>query len=162
MISLGGSDQRKLVGSIANLLAGHNFNLHVVIPKKSTNSFFKEPKINMYYDLNAKDMGLLMQRVDLCIAGGGQILNELAYLGVPTIAIGLAENQLENVKSWKKIGFLEYIGWHKDKDLLKKMNMAVNKFITYPERVKRSKLGRKYVDGKGALRVADRIFKKII
>jgi len=153
LISLSGADCNKLVTGIVNLLANYGLNLHVVSPDKSIHNLFNGSKIKVYSDLSTKDICSLMMKVDLCISGGGQILNELAYLGVPTIAICLARNQLENIKRWKKTGFLEYIGWHRDKDILLNLEKSLNGMGNIDVRKQRSKSGKNTADSNGRLKI---------
>lgn len=160
LIVFGGAEWYKLITNIINLLNSRGFNLHIVSPDKSVCDFAKNIGYYSYSNLNAKEMCSLMLKIDLCIAGGGQTINELAYLGVPTIAICLARNQLENIKHWENTGFLEYIGWYHDEKLFKRLTNAVNKFVPYKERIRRNKVGRSCVDGKGVLRVTAWILEK--
>ncbi|MBI4244274.1 MAG: hypothetical protein HY606_09320 [Planctomycetes bacterium] len=160
LVSFGGTNCTDLTIDVINLLSDYDFNVHVTSMSKKVRVLFNRSKVNIHSNLNAKEMCLLMQKTDLCISGGGQVLNELAYLGVPTIAVCLAQNQIGNIKRWKKTGFLEYIGWHHDKNLLKKITDAVNKLTPYRERVRRSKIGKSYVDGNGALRLTEWILGK--
>jgi UDP-2,4-diacetamido-2,4,6-trideoxy-beta-L-altropyranose hydrolase len=41
-----------------------------------------------------------MLETDIAISNGRQTLYKLVRVGVPTIAIGVAENQLGNIKEW--------------------------------------------------------------
>lgn len=101
---------------------------------------------------NVRDM---LASADLAISGGGQTLFELAYLGVPTIAIQVARNQQENILGFSNegavvsAGDISRPGW---KRLLRK---AFRRVIE--ERGKRAAMaaaGRKLIDGKGAIRLA--------
>ena len=94
-----------------------------------------------------------MSKVDLCISGGGQTINELAYLGVPTIGICLATNQLKNIARWEKAGFLEYAGESREKDILKKLEISLDRMRDFGTRKQKAEIGRKLVDGKGRLRI---------
>ena len=43
---------------------------------------------------------------DLMISNGGQSLNEAILIGIPTIAISIAENQVQNIKAWTDLGVI--------------------------------------------------------
>jgi spore coat polysaccharide biosynthesis predicted glycosyltransferase SpsG len=101
-----------------------------------------------------------MLSADICISGGGQTLYELARVGVPTVGICFADNQRLNLEGWREKNFIEYIGWHNDKNLLKKAASAINKLIPYRQRIRHSKIGRKYVDGRGAERITNELIKR--
>ena len=57
--------------------------------------------------------------VDLAISASGQTLYELACIGVPTIAIGIIDNQKNNIKNWINQGFIEYAGCWNDESYFK-------------------------------------------
>lgn len=160
LVSFGGADYLNLTIDVINLLSDYDFNVHVTSMSKKVCAIFNSSKVNIHSNLSTKDMYLLMHKTDLCISGGGQVLTELAYLGIPTIAVCLAQNQIGNIKRWENAGFIEYIGWYRDKNLSKKIIKVVNKFRPYKERVRRSKIGKSYVDGNGALRLTEWILGK--
>lgn len=92
---------------------------------------------------------------DVAVSAGGQTLYELAYLGIPTIAIETAPNQRNNILGFSDAGVLVDIGeigmpiW---KDKLKE---ALGTLITSPsKRRQMSDAGRHLIDSKGALRLA--------
>lgn len=125
--------------------------------------YFKDKFAFKYYLVDskkdrftAKEMLNLMLRADICISGGGQTTYELARCGILTIGICFADNQLFNLKSWAKAGFLKFAGWYNDKDLLQKIEEAL-KILDYKKRIKISQIGKKFVDGQGAKRAAKEI-----
>lgn len=115
------------------------------------------PLASLIYFPNAQVMKELMLKADLTISGGGQTLYELARVGVPTIAIGLSENQLTNIKGWQKVGFLSHAGSYRDGRLLDRLKREVDRLLPYEVRLKRSEAGRTTMDGKGVERAIDRI-----
>lgn len=147
LITFGGLDCSDQVYETVNYLEKKfNFNFCVVDPVKNR--------------VNAKEMLDLMLKSDICISGGGQTTYELARVGVPTIGICFAKNQELNLIEWCKKNFLEYAGWYNEKNLLEKITGTINRFMPYKERVKRSKIGRDYVDGYGAKRIVDVLINK--
>jgi len=117
----------------------------------------KDPLTVPIYFPDAQGMKKVMLNADLAISGGGQTLHELARIGVPTIAIGLADNQLPNIKAWQKTGFVSYVGWYLEEGLLDKLKRKVDQFLPYETRKERSGRGRRIIDGKGVERAIDRI-----
>ncbi|MCM8774725.1 MAG: UDP-2,4-diacetamido-2,4,6-trideoxy-beta-L-altropyranose hydrolase, partial [Candidatus Omnitrophica bacterium] len=105
-----------------------------------------------------KKMLNLMLKVDLCISGGGQTTYELARLGVPTIGICFAKNQLLNLKYGQKAEYLEFVGWFKCKNLFEKIEEIVESLNCAKEE-KISLAGQKSVDGQGARRIIEEILK---
>ena len=120
-----------------------DFDFHIIDPIKDR--------------LNAGEMLDWMLKADICISGGGQTINELARVGVPTIGTCFYENQRLNLEAWHKEGFIEYEGWFNDDGLLDKIEYVIKKLLPYRERIKRSKIGKDKVDGKGAKRIASRL-----
>ena len=90
---------------------------------------------------------------------GGQTLYELLRTGTPTIGICIVDNQEMGMKNWKRVGCLEYLGWYDQKHLLDRLKRAISKLLMVNERRKRSRIGRKYLDGKGPSRVIDFLLK---
>lgn len=105
---------------------------------------------------SAIKMAELMLEADICISGGGQTTYELARCGLPTFGICFANNQLLNLKAWQKTGFLEFIGRHKDKKLLLKIERLLSS-LNYKKLRNMSRIGRELVDGQGARRIVKRI-----
>ena len=64
---------------------------------------------------------------DIAISACGQTLYELAKIGTPTIGVCVADNQQNNIKGWKSIGFLEYAGWYNDKSILNNILNLIEK-----------------------------------
>jgi len=95
----------------------------------------------------------LILDADICISAGGQTIHELAATGTPAISLCLADNQVNNLKYWSKIGFVENIGWYNNRHLEKKASKAFALLTDYSIRAKKSRIGRKIVDGHGAQRV---------
>lgn len=106
----------------------------------------------------AKDMAVLMRKVDVCISGGGQTTYELARCGVPTIGVCFAGNQLLNLQGWQKRGFLRYVGWRNEKKIFPKI-AATLVALDYKSRLAMSSMGQSSIDGQGAKRIAEDILK---
>ncbi|RMA93269.1 UDP-2,4-diacetamido-2,4,6-trideoxy-beta-L-altropyranose hydrolase [Hydrogenothermus marinus] len=156
LITFGGDDLRNMTPKILNLLNKEypDINKYVVIGKgfKQTDWIkdIKDKNIFFIYDASAKEMKELMLKVDLTISAGGQTLYELARVGVPTIAVAVADNQLKSVKKWEEIGFLAYAGFYDNKNLLENILNLIKKLENKKIRENMSKIGRKYVNGNGS------------
>jgi len=143
LITFGGRDSSGLIQKISNRLKSEfNFNFQLVDKNSRVDS-------KKFIDL--------MLESDLCVSAGGQTTYELARCGTPTIGVCVADNQLLNLKAWEKTGFLEFVGWDNNEDLLEKIAKSVTRFSAYDQRVKSSNIGKKYVDGQGARRVVGEI-----
>ena len=71
--------------------------------------------------------------------------------GLDVVGVATAKNQLHNLSAWIDVGFLEYVGVYNNKKILK----SINKILPMHERKKRSKIGKRNLDGKGAKRVCN-------
>jgi spore coat polysaccharide biosynthesis predicted glycosyltransferase SpsG/L-amino acid N-acyltransferase YncA len=117
----------------------------------------KSPLVVPAYFPDARGMKKAMLNADLAISGGGQTLYELARVGVPTIAIGLSDNQLPNINGLQKAGFISYAGWYREGGLLDRLKRGVDRLLPYETRKERSSRGKRIIDGKGVERAIDRI-----
>ncbi|WP_381511703.1 GNAT family N-acetyltransferase [Sphingorhabdus buctiana] len=96
----------------------------------------------------------LMRSADLALGAGGVMLWERLHLGLPSLVISTAENQLPQVESMIAKGALVYLGHHSEVDVasIKRgiLSLAEDKVL----RKKLSVRGPKTVDGQGAWRLA--------
>jgi len=159
MITFGGDDAKNMTPKILgflrenypelkkNVIVGNAFqNIDEI--KKSA-----DKNTNLIYYPDAKKIKEIMLESDIAISAGGQTLYELARVGVPTVGICVAENQLRNVKGWERIGFLEYVGWYNKNNLVQKINNSIEYLKDVSVRKNKYKIGREFVDGKGGLRI---------
>jgi UDP-2,4-diacetamido-2,4,6-trideoxy-beta-L-altropyranose hydrolase len=117
--------------------------------------------VNIYkHGYSAGEMIDLMLTADICISGGGQTTYELARIGVPTIGLSLAENQLLNLEYWERTGFLKNAGWIDDKGLLERLKKIIEG-LDYVFRLRSCRVGRKHVDGQGARNIVKKVLKII-
>lgn len=57
-----------------------------------------------------ENIHVYMRNADIAISAGGTTLYELCACGTPTICYSLADNQLDNVKSFEVDGIMKYVG----------------------------------------------------
>lgn len=98
------------------------------------------------------EMFHLYHQADAVISGGGQTLHELACLGLPTVALKMADNQEWNLTQWSKVGFIPESVSIADPDVLPFLTLQL-KAMSYDYRQQVAGIGRQYVDGLGAQRV---------
>lgn len=102
---------------------------------------------------NAPDMAELMAGADLAVSAGGSTCWELAYMGVPTLAITMAENQLAVVEGLARTGAIVKLGWHHDLSAAE-LAQAIRDLVSdVAARTRMQRRGRELVDGNGAKRV---------
>ena len=159
LVTFGGDDLRNMTPSILKMLIHKYPQLikNVVIGRGFGNiteiENLKDARTNLIYYPDADEMLNLMLESDIAISGGGQTLYELARVGVPTIAIGIASNQLHNLNNWQKVGFIELAGFWDDKKLYDNIKDKLELIKRRVIRLKKSRISKKYVDGMGSLRI---------
>mgnify|MGYP003146826849 CR=1 FL=1 len=108
-------------------------------------------------NLNFDEICDLLLDTDVCIGAGGVSLYERCCLGIPSIIINLADNQLYNAINLNKVGAIMYIGNFTNWDKLKLIDL-LNEFGKDSKSLqKMSDICLKLVDGKGCERVAKEI-----
>lgn len=161
LITFGGVDDFTFSVKIVEfLISNYKFDFHIVFLGNTTDSnclLDDSERINLYYNLSAAAMRDLMLRCDMCISAGGQTLYELARIGVPTIGICLADNQVENLKTFEESGFLEYAGSCSDSAILDELRKAIKYLGPFEVRQKKNVIGKNLVDGKGVNRIVSNV-----
>ena len=166
MITFGGADGKNMTPRVLellnvrypelvkNVIAGTGFKNTRAIEK------LKDKNVNLIYKPDAERMRAAMLRSDIAVSAAGQTLYELARIGVPTIAVCVADNQRGGVRSWQKRGFIKYSGQCDSKGLLDKVSAAIIELAPSKKRRKASAIGRNLVDGRGAERIAKYLIKE--
>ena len=166
MITFGGDDSRDMTPKILKILNDNYKDCikNVVVGKGFRNigrtRKLGDRRTNFVYSPDAMVMKRLMLDSDIAISAGGQTLYEFARTGLPSIGICVADNQRRNVESWKRAGVVEYIGRYDDRDLPAKLLKGIKKISGHDERLKRGKIARRLVDGRGARRIVDALLKE--
>jgi len=166
MITFGGDDAKNMTPKILAFLNDNYPNLikNVIIGRAFQNideiKKCADKKTNLIYYPDAEKMKEIMLESDIAISACGQTLNELASVGVPIIGVCIAENQLGNIKGWEKIGFLEYAGWYSKGNILEKIKNMIEHLKNSKERKNKFKIARKFIDGKGSLRISSKLLRE--
>ena len=117
LITMGGTDVnnvtpfiikevKKIYGININVIVGKGFENKELIEESCKNG----QNIKLIY--NPKDMRILMESADVCISSSGSTLYELASLGVPTLFIIQADNQLRLAEYMEKNKIMINLGWY--------------------------------------------------
>jgi len=167
MITFGGDDIRNMTTKILRFLIDSypDITKKVIIGKGFKKQGIERIEglqrhnIELVYYPDSEKMKDMMIRADIAISAGGQTLYELARIGVPTVVVAIAENQLNNIDGWRKTNFIEYAGWHGDEDLFANID-SILKRSDYKKREAISIAGQKVIDGQGSRRVVEEIIEK--
>ncbi len=101
-----------------------------------------------------EDMPGIMQWADMAVSAGGSTVWELAFMGVPTVLCITADNQMDLVETLSLEGFPS-VGWMRKADIFDVYEKV--KTLCYNNKLRRKLLdqGRKIIDSRGAIRVAE-------
>ncbi len=104
--------------------------------------------------VQTSDMPGLLADADLAIGAGGVSTLERACIGIPTVAVSLAPNQLPALRALDRAGLLVHVEGYRDEPA--KVRQAYHALIADHERRRRmSTACRRAVDGRGLERVVD-------
>ena len=126
--------QHPYLKNIKEMCAKHQFNCHI----------------------QTKKMAFLMAKADLSIGAGGSSTWERCCMGLPSLVIAVAKNQLKAAKDISKAGLSLYLG---DQSEINKDNIskAIKNKISKEKLVSFSNLGFNLVDCHGAIKVSKNI-----
>lgn len=165
MLTFGGSDVNGITSMVLGFLKDKYSTLrkNVVISRGFRNidkiERLKDSSINFVYKPDTISMRCVMLESDIAISAGGVTLCELIKVGIPTIGICAADNQEKGLKAWQKAGVIQYAGWYDGKDLLSNIAGGIKNIMPLSKRLKCSRMGKRFVDGKGGARLVERIRK---
>jgi len=165
LVTLGGADADNVTKRVIDALAGSGLEVRVAVggtnPHLSSLRRAAEATTmggtRVELIVNASDMLVLMQWADMAVAAGGSTSWELAFTGLPSLFIILAENQEENSRELERQGFGLCFGRHADFDA-DAFRAAIDRLAGDSAlRTEFAARGRDMVDGLGAHRVALRL-----
>lgn len=177
LITTGGGDTDNIAGKILARLNGcsdeneiqnntRKLNYHLIIGQFSPNyqkmKGLSEKFPWVHIHTNVRDMASLMKDCDIAVTAGGTTIYELAAIGVPFICFSYAENQEQLTEYLGKKDIAGCGGrYHEDAEAVLEnierlfdciiSNMSIRNECYLKER--------DLVDGKGAKRLAERIYK---
>lgn len=103
--------------------------------------------------LDAHNMAELLRRADLALGAGGGMSWERCCLGLPTIAIDIAANQIGALTGLARIGALVYLG-SAASVTQKAITRAIQSLLDDPNRTRQmGEIAQELVDGEGSHRV---------
>lgn len=100
------------------------------------------------------DMAGIMAWADLAISAAGSTCWEIAFMGLPTVTVEVAENQIRIAQSLAKAGISSDAGWHSELETSSLKETIGRLIASADEREGMSHRGRAIVDGLGARRVS--------
>lgn len=158
LLIFGAQDVRDMAGktlrSLMKAFPQHTY--HVVRPPSShgADDECDSPGVIFYRNLSAREILQLMLKCDLAVSAAGQTIYELARVGLPTIMVGVAENQRYNIQGWIEAGFLQTELWWDDADLFEELACQIR------NKTALQRGSRTLCDGQGARRIVKYLSEK--
>lgn len=160
LVYFGGTDWQNMTGLALKVLSQDEFRfLEVDVVVGSNYPFLldlenlinKRSKTNIHRSL--PNLAKLMSVADFAIGAGGTTTWERMCMGLPTLVISLADNQLPACESLQKEGLIDYLGSYNDVSDIQ-LTQYLRGRIGRPEENSNLSLRiLEYVDGFGALRI---------
>jgi len=138
LVSMGGADPNNVTEFIIDALESidEDLNISVVIGPHMKNQAAFEDKTKNYphsirFVSDVDNLSELIAEADLAIGAGGVSSFERCCLGLPTIMIVVAENQLQNANTLAEVGAVNYLGlWHQITST--QLQTALKKYLQQP------------------------------
>lgn len=159
LILVGGTDLRDLGGRLA-ALAHRVFpdsRIHLVRGAGARGEVPDSGAITVHRALPPEALRDLMLDADLAISAAGQTLYQLARCGVPTLMVGVADNQARHLREWPHTGAMLSAGMWDAPDLDDRLLEGLQSMKSAEVRTAMSAAGQRAVDGQGARRLAEHI-----
>lgn len=161
LITVGGSDDLNLMSKLLQMVWDMDFKFNIVVGPMFP---YEQDMIIKYGGLKnivihkQPDMTILMLECDMAISSCGSTLYELGLLGIPTIGISIADNQIPLANRMHSEGLIEYVG---EINTLKAGILRENLLELakdYGKRNTMNRLNQEMFNARGAERAAKRIY----
>jgi UDP-2,4-diacetamido-2,4,6-trideoxy-beta-L-altropyranose hydrolase len=150
LITLGGSDPDNVTAKVLAALDGSELGLDI---RTVVGGSYRHELPVPTAIRDASDMAELMAWADVAIAAGGSSAWELAFMGLPSLTLVLAENQIEIAAALDRAGPSINLGEQAAIDAGTLVSTMRGLISDAERRQKMSDLGRQLVDGRGTSRV---------
>lgn len=168
LITTGGSDKYNLAGRLLEkaLADSHAAALRYLVVSGAYNVHLPELKeiedrhANVRVCRNVGNMSELMRESDIAVSAGGSTMYEISAVGVPVICFSFADNQERNVRGFAEKNLTCYGGNYLSggEAMLDEIVSHINRLAAdFGLRRDFSERLRKVVDGRGAMRIAEKI-----
>ncbi|MFA5123125.1 hypothetical protein [Zavarzinia sp.] len=156
MVVMGGTDPHHLGPKLAELVLR-------VFPDATVDLIgageVSDPRIRRHQGLSAEAMAALMAAADVCVSGAGQTVFELARMGVPSVLVGAAQNQHDNLVHWPPLTGFRVAGWWNAEGLMESIVRELTVLASPDVRLSIAQQAQQAVDGLGAVRLIDLVEK---
>ncbi len=161
LVTMGGSDPENVTLKVINAINMVDFGpLEVAVVVGPTNPHYealeratRTSRHSIVLMRNVPDMPELMSWADVAIAAGGTTCWELAFMGLPTVLIVMAENQRLVAERMAEEGGAINLGWHRDLSSDETAKVMRDLLTDGRRRLKMSCKAQELVDGEGVERL---------
>lgn len=168
LIVMGGTDLHRQTEKVIDAISGlpATFYLDIVIgPSSDSLEEIRRAAAALsmlaYVHIDPPDIASVMARATLAISTGGVTALELACLGIPTVVLTVADNQLAPAEALSRHGAVFNLGPYDQIRPDELVTILRGLLVDPVSRMKMARAGRKFVDGLGAQRVAEAIMGRI-
>jgi UDP-2,4-diacetamido-2,4,6-trideoxy-beta-L-altropyranose hydrolase len=162
LVTLGGADPKKITLKVIQALGLVKVSsLETVVVVGGSNPHYEElqaaarhSSFTIRLKHNVANMASLMARADVAVSAGGSTCWELAFMGLPSLVLALADNQDAIAEGLDSAGVVRSLDRKEDVTVLELCNYLVNLIQGKAVRAKMCGLGQQLVDGLGGHRVA--------
>jgi UDP-2,4-diacetamido-2,4,6-trideoxy-beta-L-altropyranose hydrolase len=161
LVTLGGSDPDNVTLKVLQslqLLEVHGIEAVVVVG--GSNPHYEQLQlatevshVPIRLERNAANMPELMAWAEVAISAGGSTTWELAFMGLPSLIIVLADNQQAIAEKLSDREYMVHLGWHKDVAVTEIARAIAPLLLTSGTRTEMSGSSQELVDGEGTARV---------
>lgn len=161
LVTLGGADPDNVTLKVIQALPELTVQgLEVVVVVGGSNPNYekllaavKKSEVSIELRSNVTNMPELMAWADVAIAAGGSTTWELAFMGLPSLLIVLADNQRAIADTLNNMGVAVNLGWHDDVSTDYLLSKVAQLIKEEERRSQMTKLSQQLVDGDGSVRV---------
>ncbi|MBE9068428.1 UDP-2,4-diacetamido-2,4,6-trideoxy-beta-L-altropyranose hydrolase [Leptolyngbya cf. ectocarpi LEGE 11479] len=161
LVTLGGADPDNITFKVIEALKKLKVNnLEVIVVVGGSNPHYEQlqkvveaSEIAITLHRNVAHMSELMAWADLAVTAGGSTCWELAFMGLPSLMIILAENQCAIAEKLDTVGAAINLGWHNNIST-NTLRQQTYRLVNTPNlRQAMTESSRQLVDGEGSQRV---------
>ncbi|BAY60649.1 glycosyltransferase family 28 protein [Calothrix brevissima NIES-22] len=170
LVTLGGSDADNVTLKVIQALQLVAIDeLEAIVVVGGSNPHYEQLRLasqNSQFPIrlekNVTNMPELMAWADVAITAGGSTCWELAFMGLPSVILILAENQRAIAQKLDQMKVSINLGWHEDVSISEIALAISDLLIATHIRVEMNQLGQKLIDGQGSKHVFQHLETKML
>ncbi len=160
LLAFGGTDTRFITARALEALNRLNENVSITINLGPASQFTE--RLQQAIKASCHEIALLYStpnlmeeffQADLVFCAGGNMLYELAALGVPSVSIAAEPHEVWNGRYWANIGTTLFVGWENGLDFHKVADAVEQLMNNKARRVDMARIGKQTIDGLGMSRI---------